>query len=157
LLRERIILPDDGEILARFAEFCDLLKAGEVACQRARRRGDDDDLLADDEWGLAYALAEVIADIPAASVLGFAVKVYIMLFVADAGHDDANGALGSNLMACWPGEIGIVRDLVRFAPQLAPRCAARLDAAACECSPLTALDDELRTILTKHRGRRRRR
>jgi hypothetical protein len=83
----------------------------------------------DDEFEAAAVVADKIEDAIIATAssgaVGFAIKTYLLLRIEN-GHDEDGAALGNKLN--WKTlEASILRDLIRFVPELAPLAAAALD------------------------------
>jgi hypothetical protein len=106
----------DGAILARFSDWCEREDAYSAA------------VLVDPDTDLGNQTDEIAGDIlrlPAGGAEGLAVKMYLVI------HDDCALSCPEGAPA---GAGSLVRDLVRFAPVIEPRCRAFLDAVAPEAS-----------------------
>jgi hypothetical protein len=109
----------DAAILAKFAEWC----AREDAYGAAILVDDGPHTADLGDW--ADEIATEILRLPASGAEGLAVKTYLQIHRDCALSCPEGESVGANML---------VRDLVRFAPVLEPRCRAYLDAADAEAS-----------------------
>jgi hypothetical protein len=106
--------PGDDAILAKFADWCTTEDAYSAAVLTDTDLGDQAD-----------EITTEILRLPATGAVGLAVKMYLVLY-DDCALSCPEGA---------PAGAGtLVRDLIRFAPILEPRCRAFLDALDAEIS-----------------------
>lgn len=119
----------DAAILAKFREW----RAACEAVDRASKTAPDDD----PAWlaliDHADELAEEIAYLPAAGTTGLAVKLFLAVRQTNGGRYGCHAALpdlfdGEEGYASAPVIEGCIRDAARVCPELAPLCAAFLDA-----------------------------
>jgi hypothetical protein len=83
----------------------------------------------DDEFEAAAAVADKIEDAiiatPSSGAAGFAIKTYLLLHIEDGHHEDG-AALAGKLN--WPAlSASLLRDMIRFVPELVPLVRAAVE------------------------------
>jgi hypothetical protein len=101
---------DDSKILSLFREWVEAKRLSWA--------------VPDDEYEAAAEAADKIEDAiiatPSSGAAGFAIKTYLLLHIDD-GHDEDAAALGK---LNWPAlGASLLRDMIRFVPELAPLAA----------------------------------
>jgi hypothetical protein len=116
---------DDRQILELFREW--------IGAQRAWSAvNDEEEAEQKAAWQAAVAIRDKIALMPAAGPIGISIKVFLHLHLNDDWHRDDAAALsgqGSSLYVDGGLEKAILRDAVRFVPELAPLAANMLKEA----------------------------
>ena len=120
------------EILLLFQRRCELYRDAEEAFQRGRDKGFDneDERIGSAIMNYAREVERRIELAPASGAAGLAIKTFLLI------HNEAGDGVGLgddiHITHGHAGQAALVRDLIRFAPNLAPLCAeylASLDAA----------------------------
>jgi hypothetical protein len=113
---------DDSQILLLFREW---VTARRTADALHGENGESAEYKAAAE--AAEKIESALIAIPSNGAAGLAIKSYLALHADGADYDDA-AALGDHALN-WEVDAAILRDAIRFVPELAPLAAAALDRA----------------------------
>jgi hypothetical protein len=121
---------DDSEILSLFREWVAAMRAADAL--PGGPDGSPEQAEYDAACRRCWNLEEAITAMPAAGAAGFAIKIYIAVHIVDVSARDDNAALSADALdadRCCDVRVSaaLLRDAIRFAPELAPLTAAVIE------------------------------
>jgi hypothetical protein len=139
----------DVEVLAKFREWC-------AACRYAETIGDDfaSEPAYNEACGVAYEIEDYLVKTPASGPIGLAIKVFLRHKDEHQGpRRDAPCKLCAPVKGERDGivddvEESLLRDAVRFLPELAPLCAAAIGTVEAKF-PSSAGDDPIIALIAE--------
>jgi hypothetical protein len=130
--------PDDSKILALFREW---IAAERYVDALLRREPPPGAIVDTPAWAHVNELHRAIVDTPAAGIVGIAIKAYLQIHDQEESWREDLAALARDSQR-WQ-KLGLLKDVVRFVPELAPLAANALKAPDADDAEAAAVPEIL--------------